>query len=133
MAGTKYKVLIVDDDKFLLDMYSVKFKEGGLEVDTALKGEDAITKIKGGFKPDILIFDLVMPGMDGFELIERLKKENLIEGVVAIVLSNQGLQSDIDRATSLGVSGYIVKASSIPSEVLQETIKIADAKFAKKT
>lgn len=127
----KYKVLIVDDDKFLLDMYSVKFTQGGLSVETATKGEEAIDKIKKGFKPDILIFDVVMPGMDGFEMLNTLKKQALIDNTVAIVLSNQGQQSDIDKATSLGADGYIVKASSIPSEVFNEVLRITNRKLGK--
>ncbi len=125
----KYKVLIVDDDKFLLDMYSVKFSQGGLEVETAARGEEAIEKIKKGFHPDVLIFDVVMPGMDGFEMLGSLKKQSLVDNTVSIVLSNQGQQSDIDKATALGADGYIVKASSIPSEVFSEVLKITESKL----
>jgi two-component system chemotaxis response regulator CheY len=130
-SGRKYKVLMVDDDKFLLDMYSVKFTEGGLQVVTALRGEDAIEKIKAGYSPDIFMCDLVMPGMDGLELLEAIQKMNLLQKSAVIVLSNQGQQSDIDKASNLKVDGYIVKASSIPSEVFREVVKIADRVFAK--
>lgn len=126
----KYKVLMVDDDNFLLDMYSHMFTQGGLHVVTALRGEDAIEKIKAGYVPDILILDMVMPGMDGLQILEEVKKTNLLKKTAIIVLSNQDQQSDIDRASSLKVDGYIVKASSIPSEVFREVVKIADRVFS---
>ena len=113
-------------------MYSVKFTQGGMQVETAIKGEEAIDKIKKGFVPDILIFDVVMPGMDGFEMLGNLKKQGLIDKAVAVVLSTQGQQSDIDKATSLGADGYIVKASSIPSEVFNEVLRIATKKLGVK-
>jgi len=116
MAGKK-KILIVDDDKFLLDIYSLKFKSDGFEVDTAFGGEEAIKKIAES-KPDILLLDIVMPSMDGIETLEKIKAAKLDEGMNIVILSNQSQQSDIDRATALGVDGYIIKASSTPSEVL---------------
>ncbi len=75
---------------------------------------------------------MVMPVMDGIELLGAMRQEKLLgEGAIVIMLTNQGQQSDIDRATAAGVHGYIVKASTIPSEVLAEVIKIYD-KNAKK-
>ncbi len=124
MADQKYKILIVDDDEFLLNMYSMKFKKEGLDVETATGGLSALEKLKNGYVPDVLILDIVMPTMDGLELLEHIKKEKLAVGSIIIVLTNQGAQQDIDRATKLGVDGYIVKASTIPSEVLSEVLKI---------
>jgi CheY-like chemotaxis protein len=120
----KRKILIVDDDEFLLNMYSVKFTKSGLEVITSPSGSDAIRKLKEGLVPDAIILDIVMPGMDGFELLEEIRREKLAGQAAVLVLSNQGQSSDIDRAKNLGVQGYIVKASTIPSEVLNEVIKV---------
>ncbi|OHA26383.1 MAG: hypothetical protein A3C06_01630 [Candidatus Taylorbacteria bacterium RIFCSPHIGHO2_02_FULL_46_13] len=119
----KYKVLIVDDDEFLLNMYSVKFTKGGLEVFTSPSADDAMRKLKEGLVPDAMIFDIVMPGTDGFELLERVRKERLASKAAIMFLTNQGQSSDIERAKSLGAQGYIVKASTIPSEVLGELLK----------
>jgi CheY-like chemotaxis protein len=118
------KVLIVDDDKFLLEMYARKFQKVGFKISTALSGVDAIEQIKNGDNPDIFVFDLIMPKMDGIELIETVKKENLIPNAVKIVLSNQGQQSDIDRVNGVGVDGYIIKALHTPSEVVQLVLDI---------
>ena len=69
MEGEKRKILIVDDDTFLLDMYALKFSQNSFEVHTASGGEQAIEKLKGGLTPDIILMDIIMPGMDGFETV----------------------------------------------------------------
>ncbi len=120
----KKKILIIDDDKFLLNMYSMKFEKNGFEVKVAVGGVDALEILKNDYKPDILLMDLIMPVMDGFTMYETIKKENLAPGALAVMLTNQGLVSDINRAKELGVHGYIVKATTIPSEVVDEVIEI---------
>lgn len=124
----KYKVFIVDDDKFLLDMYSVKFTQQGLDVEIGVGGEDALAKLRDGLKPDVILLDLVMPGIDGFEVLETINKERLGGSPIVVILSNQGQESDIKRANELGAAGYIVKASAIPSEVLEQVMKIIEEK-----
>lgn len=124
MTQDKRKILIVDDDKFLLNMYSMKFEKNGFEVKTAGMGSDAIDLLKEGFSPDVILLDLIMPVMDGFTVYENIKKEKLAPNSVVIMLTNQGLVSDINRAKELGVHGYIVKATTIPSEVVEEVIEI---------
>src|SRR3989338_1798745 len=123
----KMKVFIVEDDRFLLDMYVIKFSERGFEVTTAFGGEDALAKIeKDKIKPDVMLLDLVMPGLGGFELLEKIKRENYIPGTVIIILSNLGQKEDIDRGIGLGANGYIVKASATPSEVVNKVIAIME-------
>ena len=124
MEPAKKKILIVDDDSFLLDMYALKFNQSGYDVDTALGSVVALEKVKKGVSPDILLLDVVMPVMDGFEFLEELRKSNLLTGTVKIVLSNRGQQSDIDRGRELGVAGYVVKANTTPSEVIAKVNQI---------
>lgn len=126
-SNKHYSVLLVDDDRFLLDMYTLKFKGGGCEVEAIPDSTAALEKLRKGFSPNIIILDVVMPNLTGFELLETIKKEGLAKGSVVIMLSNQGLQEDIDKAMKLGAAGYIIKASSIPSEVLQKALSIAGA------
>ena len=83
------------------------------------------------FVPDIILLDLVMPVMDGCELLQNIRKEKLVPNATVIILSNQNQASDIDRAKSLGVAGYIVKASSIPSEVVAEVVKVVNGNGSK--
>jgi two-component system chemotaxis response regulator CheY len=121
---TGKKIFIVDDDKFLLDMYTFKFKEKGFEVTQAFGSVDALNKLKGGIKPDIILLDVVMPAMDGFELLSIIKSENLAPQAKAIVLSNLGQPSDIEKGRALGASGYVVKASATPSEVVDKVMVV---------
>lgn len=125
------KILLVDDDKFLLNMYALKFSKSGFAIDTAEGGLQAVEKLKENKDYDLVVLDLVMPGMDGIELLETVKKENLAPKTNFLVLSNQGQTTDIDRAVKLGVAGYIVKATSIPSEVVDQVENILN-KMAKK-
>lgn len=124
MEDKKKKVMIVDDDKFLVDMYSLKFSKYGFDIESATKGEEALEKLRGGANPDILMLDVVMPSLDGIELLKKIRQEKLADGAVVVMLTNQGQKSDIDEAEKLGVSGYIVKATTIPSEVAGEIMVI---------
>jgi len=120
----KNKILIIDDDAFLLSMYSMKFEKNGFETKVASNGSDAIEILKSGYTPDILLTDLIMPVMDGFSLCENIKKENLIPKSLLVMLTNQGTSSDINRAKELGIHGFIIKATTIPSEVVDEVKKL---------
>lgn len=128
MEGEKKKILIVDDDSFLLDMYALKFSQNNFEVYTAPSGVHALEKLKGGLVPDILLMDIIMPEMNGFETLEEMNKEKLCPDTIKIILSNKSEQKDIEEGKKLGVSGYIVKANSTPREVIDEVIKILGRK-----
>lgn len=123
MSETKQKILIVDDDKFLVDMYSIKFTESDYDVVTAFSAKDALSLADEGLSPDICLVDIIMPSMDGFELVAELKQRESFKDTNIIFLTNLGQQSDIDRGLELGADGYIVKASATPSEVVT---KVAD-------
>ncbi len=122
--GKPYKILIVDDDKFLLNMYSIKFKKEQFDVTTASNGLDALEHLRGGLVPDAIILDIVMPIMDGLESLQNIRKENLAKTSVIIILSNNGQSSDIEKAKELGINGYIVKATTIPAEVVSEVLRV---------
>jgi putative two-component system response regulator len=121
---SKKKILIIDDDSFLLDMYTLKFSQSNFEVTAALGPEQALEKLRQGLVPDVMLVDIVMPVMDGFELLEKMKEENLASTAVHIILSNRGQPSDIARGEALGAAGYIVKASSTPAEVIEKVTTI---------
>lgn len=124
------KILIVDDDKFLIDMYSIKFNESKFVVEVATDGEQALKKIDEGFIPDICLVDIIMPGMDGFELVAELKKRPVMAKSAIIILSNLGQQDDVTKGMTLGADGYIIKASATPTEVVTKVSEIvANKKF----
>ena len=132
MEGEKTKILIVDDDNFLLDMYALKFSQNNFEVYTALSGIQTIEKLKSGLNPNIILMDVIMPEMDGFEMLEKINTNQLSPNSIKIILSNKNQQEDIDRGNALGVAGYIVKANSTPMEVINQVTSILSNKIIKK-
>jgi CheY-like chemotaxis protein len=126
MTEVNKKILIVDDDKFLRDMYVTKFSSSDFTVQSAGSAKEAIEQIKGGFAPDILIFDIVMPTDSGWDLMDLIKSEELIPSAKKIVLSNQGEESDKEKSKEYNVDGYIVKAFSTPSEVVAQVKEISE-------
>ncbi|MEI6042011.1 MAG: response regulator [bacterium] len=121
-----FKVMIVDDDKFLLNMYSIKFTNNRFDVTLAGNGLVAVTKLKDGYEPDVILLDVVMPVMDGIEALNAIRVDGLAKRAAIMMLSNQGQPSDIEKAKSLGVDGYIVKATSIPSEIVTEVFALLE-------
>lgn len=117
----KPKVLIIDDDEFLLDMYSTKFKEVGFDVEFASSASEALNKMRNNIIPKVILLDIVMPGMDGFEFLSIFNQENLAPDSRIIVLSNLGQKDHFDKALSLGADDYIVKAYFTPSELVKKT------------
>ncbi|MEM9336373.1 MAG: response regulator [Patescibacteria group bacterium] len=119
------KILLVDDDSFLRDMYATKFAEAGHTVMTAQSGAEALVEYESNGPFEVVLMDMVMPGLSGIDLINELKADKKAKAPKCIVLSNQGEQSDIDSAMEAGAIGYIVKAESIPSEVVDKVIELA--------
>ncbi|HMP67284.1 MAG TPA: response regulator [Candidatus Paceibacterota bacterium] len=125
----KIKIMIVDDDKFLLDMYARKFSQKNYDPHTTVGPEEAIEKLKSKeFEPDVLLFDLIMPKMDGIEMFKIIKAQNLSPKSINIILSNQGQQTDLDKVKDLGVDGYIIKALHTPTEVVEQVTEIFNKK-----
>ena len=124
----KNLVMIVDDDKFLLDMYKKKFESKGIIVEVATGSEEALNQLRKGTEPDALLLDVIMPKIDGIELLEAIRKEKLAPKSAVVMLTNESDPERIAKAKILGAKGYIVKATSIPSEVVDEVAKIANLK-----
>lgn len=131
-TATPISILIVDDDEFLLDMYVLKFKESGYHVEIAKNGSEALEKIRNGINARVVLLDIVMPHMDGFELLQTIKKENLLPGTLFVLLTNLGQKEDIDHGLRLGVADYIIKAHFTPTEVVRRVETLLE-KYASKT
>lgn len=118
------KILLVDDDGFLRDMYSTKFIDSGHSVDGADGVAAVLSKLQQGTVYDLVIMDMVMPGTSGVELLTIIKEKFPEQTKNCIFLSNQGQEEDIREATEAGAIGYIIKAESIPSEVVKKVDEI---------
>lgn len=118
------KILLVDDDTFLRDMYATKFLECGHEVVSAPNSAEALRQLELGDTFDLLLVDMIMPGMTGVELMGEVRRVLPESKMKFIVLSNQGQDQDVDEATAVGAIGYIIKAQSVPSEVVKKVEEI---------
>ncbi len=127
-TNKKTSILIVDDDKFLQNMYAAKFSKENFETAVAGSGQEAIDILNKGLKPDIFLVDIVMPNMDGFQLVEKIRQMDVYKTCTLIILSNLGQKEDIERGLNLGADGYIVKASATPSEVVNKVFEIVSNK-----
>jgi CheY-like chemotaxis protein len=124
----QHKIMIIDDDELLLNLYKKKLEQEGHEVNTLTSGEKALNLLRENYNPDIILLDIIMPSPDGLEILETIRKENLVPNAAVIILSNQGDSKVIEKAKSLQIDGFIVKAALIPSEVVEEVLKIVSAK-----
>lgn len=125
MSEEKIKILLIEDDPFLSSMYTTKFELDGFTVvsgDDGRKGLDlAMVEI-----PDIILLDILMPVMDGFEVLENLKKDERTKNIPVILLTNLNQKDDIERGLKMGANDYLIKAHFMPSEVVAKIRKLLD-------
>jgi CheY-like chemotaxis protein len=114
---TKQKILLVDDDPFIAELYVVKFESAGFEIKTAPHAKEAL-KIVRSFKPNLILLDLIMPVMDGFEFLEIAKKDKVLKEIPVVAFTNRFSLEYETRARNLGVDGYFVKMKFMPDELV---------------
>jgi len=119
MAENKKTILVIEDDKFLRELMNQKLLREGFETEEATDGEQGIQKIKE-VKPDLVLLDLILPGMDGFEVLAKIKEDPALSAIPVIVLSNLGQKDDIERGLQLGAKDYLIKAHFTPGEVIEK-------------
>lgn len=117
------KILIIDDEKFVQAIYKSGFVKEQIDVDLAKDGKDGLEKAKQS-PPDIILLDLIMPEMDGFEFLEEAKKDEDLKKIPVVVFSALSQQSDIDKALSLGALKYMAKDIYMPNQIIEEVKKI---------
>jgi DNA-binding response OmpR family regulator len=115
----KEKVLIIEDDRFLRELMVRKLKMENFEIIEAEDGAEGLKKIKEE-KPDLVLLDLILPEMDGFEVLEQKRKDEEIKNIPVIILSNLGQKEEIDRGLQLGAKDYLIKAQFSPSEIIEK-------------
>lgn len=120
-------ILLVEDDLFLIDIYSTKLKMAGFSVDVATDGETAIKKLNEE-TPDLLVLDIVLPKVDGWEILEKIQSQKSeikkLEELKIIVLSNLGQKEEVEKGLKLGATKYLIKAHYTPSDVVEEIKEI---------
>lgn len=119
------KILIVEDDEFLLSMYSTKFEIEGYEVVMASDGEMGYNKAQKE-KPGIILLDIMLPNMDGFDVLKKLKADRATSAIPVILLTNLSQKQDVEQGLSLGADDYLVKAHFMPSEVVDKINRLLD-------
>ena len=112
-------ILLVEDDPFIIDIYTTKLKKSGFAVETASNGRMALEKVKEK-KPDLVILDIVLPEVDGWEFLRRVKARPEFKDLKIIILSNLGQKGEIEKGISLGSVKYLIKTHYTPSEVVEE-------------
>lgn len=121
------RVLLIEDDPFLSEIYVAKFSESGFEVLIAQDGALGLAKIKEQ-APDVIVLDIVMPNMDGFEILRALKQDPKAKYIPVVILSNLGEQENVQKGLDLGAVAYIVKAHYTPTEVVARVTEILAGK-----
>jgi DNA-binding response OmpR family regulator len=118
----KKTILVVEDDKFLVNIYRIKFTEKNFEVIVAMDGVEAINELQKKI-PDIILLDLLMPKKDGFEVLTELKKKIEWKDIPVVVATNLGQSEDIKRALAMGANNYFVKSNVRIDEVVDTVMK----------
>jgi len=113
------KILIVEDDKFLRELMVRKLSQENFQITEAVDGEEGVKKIKEVI-PDMVLLDLILPGIDGFEVLAKIKEDPTTASVPVIILSNLGQREDVERGMNLGAIDYLVKAHFTPNEIIDK-------------
>ncbi len=121
MAMKKKKILIVEDDKFLIKAYEIKFKKEGFDIMLAGDGLGGLEMAKNN--PDMVILDLMLPKLNGFEFLEKIKKDEKLKNIPVVVLSNLGQKTDMDKVMALGAVDYLIKTEYSLEEVIKRVKK----------
>jgi DNA-binding response OmpR family regulator len=121
------KILLVEDDQFLIDIYQKKLKDSGFEVEVAKDGEKALEILKEK-EIDLMLLDIVLPRIDGWKILEEIRKmkgeKKDLEKMKIVIWSNLGEKEDVKKGLSLGATSYLIKANFTPSEVVKEIEKL---------
>jgi len=117
------KILLVEDDPMLQDIYITKLKEKGFEVSLASDGEKVMPQLQKT-KPDLMLLDIVLPLRDGWEVLSEVRKDPAWNNMKIVVLSNIGEPSDVEKGFALGANLYLIKAHFTPSQVVGEINKL---------
>jgi len=117
--ANKKKILIIEDDDFLSGVYITKFSTEGFDVAFAKDGEEGLEKAQSEL-PDLILLDILLPKMNGFVLLKKLKEKKKTNFIPVLILSNLSQEQDINKGLKLGAVDFLVKSYNIPSEVVEK-------------
>ncbi len=117
------KILLIEDDPLLIDIYTTKLQQSGFEVQTVEEGEKAVTAIQQE-RPDIVLLDIVLPHVDGWEILQQVQASEELKRIPIVILSNLGQKEEIEKGLRLGAVRYLIKAHYTPSQVVEEVVKL---------
>ena len=117
MDDSKPHILIIEDDEFLRALTAKRLEKEGFKVSAAVDGESGLAKT-AELRPTLVLLDLLLPGVNGFEVLERLKTNPELKQIPVIVFSNLGERADIEKAQQLGADDYLIKANFTLDEVV---------------
>ena len=119
MSKDKISVLIIEDDSYISDMYRIKLESENFKV--AIAGDGIVgIKMLEKEKPDIVLLDVVMPKVDGFNVLKMIKKNQALKEIPVVLLTNLSQKENVERGFELGADSYIIKAHFTPSEVVEK-------------
>jgi DNA-binding response OmpR family regulator len=122
------KILLVEDDLFLRDLYVSKLKKEGFEnILVAGNGEEGLEMVNKNI-PDLVLLDIILPQMSGFDVLEKVKKDNNLSQIPIILLTNLGQKEDVEKGYKLGADDYIIKANFTPQQVVEKIQKVLASK-----
>jgi len=114
------KILLVEDDVFILDMYKIMFKKAGFEVETAVDGEEGVKKAQDG-DYDIILLDIMLPKLNGLDVLRAIRKNDCkAKDTPVFLLTNLGQENVIKEAFKIGAQGYLMKANLLPAQVVSQ-------------
>lgn len=117
------KILLIEDDPLMMRLYKKVFERNGFEVEIAERGPEGLAKAESS-KPDLILLDIMMPEMDGFEVLKRLKENPSTHDVKVIALTNLAGEEDAKKAIELGAVRYIIKSEHDPEEVVKSSKEV---------
>jgi two-component system phosphate regulon response regulator PhoB/two-component system alkaline phosphatase synthesis response regulator PhoP len=123
MAESKGKILIIEDDRYISKMYQLKLSLEGYDVQVADNGRLGVDKVKE-FMPEIILLDILMPELDGFEVLQVIKSDDNTKAIPVLIMSNLGQEDHIQKGMDMGAVGYIVKSQFTPSKVVENIKEI---------
>ena len=116
------KILIIEDEELMLDLLQRKLTKEGYEISVARDGEEGLKTMKE-VKPNLVLLDIIMPKMGGFEVMEEMNKNKELKNIPVIVISNSGQPVELDRAQNLGAKDWLIKTEFDPQEVIDKVVK----------